>query len=83
MKKVFLFVLSCCMFSMMQAQNIVKEHYTVSGGLLGAANFSKFRVGGTNSANVDYNTETGFIPQSRIQDCSRCFANQHHDHFPT
>ena len=73
MKKVFLFVLSCCVFGMIHSQNIVKEHYTVSGGLLGAANFSKFRIGGTNTANVDYNTETGWsggawlnIPVSRV-----------------
>jgi len=42
------------------SQNIVKEHYTVSGGLLGAANFSKFRVSGTNTANVKYDGATGW-----------------------
>ena len=60
MKKVFLFVLSCCALSIMYSQNIVKEHYTVSGGLLGAANFSKFRVSGTNTANVKYDGATGW-----------------------
>jgi outer membrane protein OmpA-like peptidoglycan-associated protein len=44
----------------MYSQNIVKEHYTVSGGLLGAANFSKFRVSGTNTANVKYDGKTGW-----------------------
>jgi hypothetical protein len=35
-----------CMFILQGtiSQNIVKGHYTISGGLLGAANFSKFRV---------------------------------------
>jgi len=42
------------------SQNIVKEHYTVSGGLLGAANFTKFRVSGTNTANVKYDGATGW-----------------------
>jgi hypothetical protein len=34
------------------SQNIVKDHYTVSGGLPGAANFSKFRV--ADNDNLDY-----------------------------
>jgi outer membrane protein OmpA-like peptidoglycan-associated protein len=37
---------------------IVKEHYTVSGGLLGAANFAKFRV--ADNDNFDYNTQVGW-----------------------
>ncbi len=60
MKKFFLLVLSGCMVTMAFSQNIVKEHYTVSGGLLGAANFSKFKVSGANSSGIKYNTETGF-----------------------
>ena len=44
MKKASLFVLSCFAIATIYSQNIVKEHYTVSGGLLGAANISQFRV---------------------------------------
>ena len=60
MKKFFLLVLAGCIVASMNSQNIVKEHYTVSGGLLGAANFSKFKVSGPNSSGIKYNTETGF-----------------------
>src|SRR6188768_2275025 len=60
MKKLFLFVLSCCAFATIYSQNIVKEHYTASGGLLGAANFSQFRVTGDNPSNIDYNFEGGW-----------------------
>jgi len=60
MKKGFLFVLSCCAVATIYSQNIVKEHYTVSGGLLGAANFSKFRIEGANTANVKYDGATGW-----------------------
>jgi len=59
MKKLFLFVLSCCAVAIIYSQNIVKEHYTASGGLLGAANFSQFRVTGDNPSNIDYNFEGG------------------------
>ncbi len=57
MKQLFLFVLSCCVITSTYAQNIVKEHYTVSGGLLGAANFSKFR---SNPLNVDFDPKIGW-----------------------
>lgn len=60
MKKVPLFVLSCLLISTIYSQNIVKEHYTVSGGLLGAANFSKFRMGNDNPSNIDFSWETGW-----------------------
>src|SRR6187397_2782443 len=60
MKKLCLFVLSCCAFATIYSQNIVKEHYTASGGLLGAANFSQFRVTGDNPSNIDYNFEGGW-----------------------
>ena len=60
MKKVFLFVLSCCAAATIYSQNIVKEHYTVSGGLLGAVNFSQFRVTGNNPSEIDYNFEPGW-----------------------
>ncbi len=60
MKKVFLIVLSCYMLSAAYSQNIVKEHYTVSGGLLGAANFTKFKVSGTNTSDIEYNMKAGW-----------------------
>ena len=60
MKKGFLFVLSCGMFTLIHTQNIVKEHYTVSGGLLGAANFSEFKITDNNTANVEYDTKPGW-----------------------
>ena len=60
MKKVFLFVLSCCAVATIYSQNIVKEHYTVSGGLLGAVNASQFRVTGDNTGKPDYNFEAGW-----------------------
>ncbi|ULQ55422.1 OmpA family protein [Flavihumibacter rivuli] len=41
-----------------QEIKIVKDHYTVSGGLLGAANFSKFRI--TDNSNLDYNMKVGW-----------------------
>ena len=57
MKKIFLLVLSCFVITLIYSQNIIKEHYSVSGGLLGAANFSEFRKP---SANIDYDTKTGW-----------------------
>ena len=60
MKKVSLIVLMCCMLGAAYPQNIVKEHYTVSGGLLAAANFTKFRLDGNNENAIKYNVETGF-----------------------
>ena len=61
MKKVFLSLLSCSLFVSIYAQNIVEEHYTVSGGLLGAANLTKFRITGDgNHSNTDFNRRTGW-----------------------
>jgi outer membrane protein OmpA-like peptidoglycan-associated protein len=61
MKKLFLFVLGCCtVISSLYAQKITKEHYTVSGGLLGGANFSKFRIPGNHDDAVDYDTKVGW-----------------------
>ena len=65
MKQTFLLALFCFVItsihsqtvSSIQTQNIVKEQYSVSGGLLGAANFSEFRKP---SANIDYDTKTGW-----------------------
>jgi outer membrane protein OmpA-like peptidoglycan-associated protein len=59
MKKGFLFVLLSCMITLIYSQTIVKEHYTVSGGILGAANFTDFRVNNATPA-IDYNTKAGW-----------------------
>jgi outer membrane protein OmpA-like peptidoglycan-associated protein len=42
------------------SQTPVKEHYTTSGGLLGALNFSQFRVTGDNTSNIDYDMQSGW-----------------------
>jgi outer membrane protein OmpA-like peptidoglycan-associated protein len=60
MKKLLSVVLLSLVVATVYSQKIVKEHYTVSGGLLGAANFSKFRIPGDNDAQVDYDTKTGW-----------------------
>ena len=61
MKQTFLLALLCFVITNIYSQNIVKEHYTVSGGVLGAANFSKFRIAdNNNTANVDYDTKAGW-----------------------
>ena len=54
------FLLGCAILLVHQgfSQKIVKEHYTVSGGLLGAANFAKLRV--TDNDNLDYSTKFGY-----------------------
>ncbi|WP_332733472.1 OmpA family protein [Flavihumibacter sp.] len=54
------FMLACAVLSAQMAfsQKIVKEHYTVSGGLLGAANFAKLRV--SDNDNLDYNSKFGW-----------------------
>jgi outer membrane protein OmpA-like peptidoglycan-associated protein len=53
------FVAACLLIIQSAAgQKIVKDHYTVSGGLLGAANFSKFRISGND--NLDYSTKFGW-----------------------
>lgn len=62
MKKTILLVLSCFMIAAINAQNIVKEHYTVSGGLLGAANFSTFRLSSDDNSHgdIDYDWKGGW-----------------------
>jgi len=56
MKKFFLVVLAGCILASINAQDNAKS--SASGGLLGAANFSQFRVTGTGTA--DYNFEPGW-----------------------
>jgi len=60
MKKAYLLVLSCFIITVLYSQNTVKEHSTVSGGILGAVNATEFKVKGTNPTNVDYNLEAGW-----------------------
>lgn len=57
MKKCFLFVLSACIGASIAAQDVERVDYSVSGGLLGAANFTKFKL---SNSSIKYNTETGF-----------------------
>lgn len=57
MKKsiIVLFLLAC---GTLQAQNVVKERYTVSGGLLGQLNISQLRV--TENTATNYTSGTGW-----------------------
>jgi outer membrane protein OmpA-like peptidoglycan-associated protein len=57
MKKTFLLVVACSLAAGIYAQTPVKERYTVSGGLLGAVNISKFRVNDDDPANLKYSNE--------------------------
>ena len=75
MKKTFLFVLCCITANLIYAQNIVKEHYTVSGGILGAANFSQFRITNENPNNVDYEMKAGWSAGGWLNfPVSKCFS---------
>jgi outer membrane protein OmpA-like peptidoglycan-associated protein len=60
MKRLVLIVLLFAIVKANRAQNIVKEHYTVSGGLLGAANWSKFRITENNPADEEYKMKPGW-----------------------
>lgn len=62
MKKVFLILLCSFTIAAGYSQKIVKEHYTVSGGLLGAANFTDFRFNDNDGShdNIDYKTKPGW-----------------------
>jgi len=49
------------MIASVYAQDVeTEERYSVSGGLLGALNFNKFRITGDNPTNVEYDTKTGW-----------------------
>ena len=75
MKKTIPFVLCCYACNLMYAQNIVKEHYTVSGGILGAANFSQFRITNNNPNNVDYEMKAGWSAGGWLNfPVSKCFS---------
>jgi outer membrane protein OmpA-like peptidoglycan-associated protein len=60
MKRTSLLVASCLMSAALFAQTPVKEHYTVSGGLLGSINFSQFRLTEANPNNIDYDMQSGW-----------------------
>lgn len=60
MKKTFLFVLCCCLITAIYAQDTESKQYTVSGGVLGAVNLSKFRISGDNPTNIDYESKAGW-----------------------
>ena len=60
MKKAFLFLLSCGMMATVYGQDVETERYTVSGGLLGAVNLTKFRLTGDNPTGVEYERKTGW-----------------------
>jgi outer membrane protein OmpA-like peptidoglycan-associated protein len=60
MKKTLLLALSCFLLTTIYSQNIVKEHYTVSGGLLGAVDMTSFKLSGSNPTNIEYKTKPGW-----------------------
>ena len=61
MKRVLLFVFSCITLTTIYSQEaVMKERYTVAGGLLGAANFSQFRIPEGNGNTVNYGFRPGF-----------------------
>jgi outer membrane protein OmpA-like peptidoglycan-associated protein len=59
MKKIFLFVLCGCTLTIC-AQDVEKDKYSVSGGLLGAINITEFKIGGDNPSNFDYDSKVGW-----------------------
>ncbi|HEV7783182.1 MAG TPA: OmpA family protein [Chitinophagaceae bacterium] len=59
MKRIILLALLCGGISITYAQT-AKTTYTVSGGLLGAANLTDFRVKGSNANGIDYDTKLGW-----------------------
>ena len=60
MKKAIIIVLLSLFTTTIYSQNIVKEHYTVSGGLLGAINLTDLRVTENSPGGVDYETKTAW-----------------------
>ncbi len=61
MKRIFLLGLACFGFMITKAQDEkAKTHYTVSGGLLGAVNLSKFMITENNISNSKYESKAGF-----------------------
>jgi outer membrane protein OmpA-like peptidoglycan-associated protein len=60
MKKGILHLLMMTIAISSYAQKMAHDRYTVSGGLLGAMNFSKFRMDGDNPANISYDSKIGW-----------------------
>lgn len=58
-KAIFSFLLMACTLSI-YAQEMAHDKYTVSGGLLGAMNFSKFVIDGQNPADISYDGRIGW-----------------------
>lgn len=60
MKKVMLHLLMMAFAVTSYAQKSAHDRYTVSGGLLGAMNFSKFIIDGQNPADISYDSKIGW-----------------------
>ena len=61
MKRIILLVLSGFVMTTIYSQNATtEEHYTVSGGLLGAVNLSEFRTDNNATTPIDYQTKPGW-----------------------
>ena len=60
MKKLTLHLLMMMITVSAFSQKMAHDRYTISGGLLGAVNFSKFVIDGQNPANLSYDTKTGW-----------------------
>ncbi len=60
MKKGILHLLMMTIAISSFAQKMAHDRYTVSGGLLGALNSSKFRMDGDNPADISYDSKMGW-----------------------
>ncbi len=60
MKKLLLFAFLFAMSTSIFSQKMAKDRYTVSGGLLGAMNYDKFRIGNDNTADIHYKHDIGW-----------------------
>jgi outer membrane protein OmpA-like peptidoglycan-associated protein len=60
MKKIVLLVLAGSIMAAAYSQDNGQTRYSVSGGVLGAANFSKFRVDNDDASEIKYDTKTGW-----------------------
>lgn len=77
MKRTILPVLLVMMTAVVFAQTtkMAKDRYSVSGGLLGAMNYSKFVLDGDNPANITYDPRIGWAAGGWINlPISRCFS---------
>ena len=62
MKKTILhlFLMMMAVTAFAQDQKMAKDRYTISGGLLGAMNFSKLIMDGQNPGNISYDPRMGW-----------------------